>query len=99
MVWDGELRVYWGFSLKDRKGVVVLFEVHAVTCRNIRTTADYWRYIIEVKHPESFKHIAKPSELVMETLSKPKIVVREKLDSDVYLYYYTISVLESILSV
>jgi len=67
---------------------MLLFEIHAVTCRNIRTTTDYWRYIIEVKHPESFKSFGeKAAELVMETLSKPKVVVREKLDPSVYLYY------------
>ena len=66
----------------------VLFEIHAVTCRNIRTTRDYWRYIVEVKHPESFKKIAhKAAELVMETLKRPDIVVRAKLDPRVYLYY------------
>lgn len=66
----------------------VLFEIHAVTCRNIRTTRAYWRYIMEVKHPESFKQIAtKAAEMVMETLSKPEVVVREKLDPCVYLYY------------
>ena len=66
----------------------VLFNVHAVTCKNIRTTTDYWRYIIEVKHPESFRSIAeKAAEMAMETLSNPEVVVREKLDPSVYLYY------------
>jgi len=66
----------------------VLFEIHAITCRAIRTTSAYWRYIMEIKHPESFKQIApKAAELVMDTLSKPKVVVREKLDPCVYLYY------------
>ena len=68
----------------------VLFEIHAITCRTIRTTNAYWRYIMEVKHPESFKQIApKAAELVMDTLSKPKVVVREKLDPCVYLYVTT----------
>jgi hypothetical protein len=66
----------------------VLFNVHAVTCKNIRTTTDYWRYIIEVKHPESFRCIAeKAAEMAMETLSNPEVVVREKIDPSVYLYY------------
>ena len=80
---------------------MLLFEIHAVTCRNIRTTTDYWRYIIEVKHPESFKSFGeKAAELVMETLSKPKVVVREKLDPSVYLLFiYITDVLGSILFV
>jgi len=66
-----------------------LFEVHAVKCRNIRTTADYWSYIVEIKHPESFKCIGhqESARLAMETLSNPEIVVREKIDPSVYLYY------------
>jgi len=67
----------------------ILFEVHAVTCRNIRTTVSYWKYVIEVKHPESFKKIGfqKAAEVVMETLKNPDVVVREVLDPSVHLYY------------
>ena len=66
----------------------VLFKIHAVTCRTIRTTTDYWRYVIEVKHPESFKStVENAAEMAKETLSNSEVVVREKIDPSVYLYY------------
>ena len=67
----------------------VLFEVHAITCKNIRTTKSYWKYIVEVKHPESFKNIEhqKAIEMVKRTLEDPKIIIRERIDPSIYLYY------------
>ncbi|MGC9445275.1 MAG: DUF4258 domain-containing protein [Candidatus Methanospirareceae archaeon] len=66
-----------------------LFEVHAVTCVKIRTTESYWRYVMEVKHPESFKTISFETAVsqVKETLSEPEVVLRGKVDPSVYLYY------------
>ncbi len=67
----------------------VLFDEHSALCKSIRTTVGYWRYIVEVKHPESFKRIGleKSAELVRETLKNPDVVMREKIDPSVYLYY------------
>jgi len=68
----------------------VLFDEHSALCKNIRTTISYWKYIVEVKHPESFKRTGfeKSAELAREALKSPD-VVRERIDPFVYLYYIT----------
>jgi hypothetical protein len=68
---------------------VNLFDVHAVTCVRIRTTESYWRYVMEVKHPESFSGMSFETavSLVKEALSEPEVVLRGKVDPSVYLYY------------
>ena len=45
--------------------------------------------IVEVKHPESFKRIGleKSAKLAREALKNPDVVVRERIDPSVYLYY------------
>ncbi|HID26933.1 MAG TPA: DUF4258 domain-containing protein [Methanosarcinales archaeon] len=67
----------------------VLFEEHSILCKIIRTNASYWKYVVEVKHPESFKRIGFQNsvELTKETLRNPDMVVRERIDPSVYLYY------------
>jgi len=68
---------------------LILFEVHAVTCISVRTTESYWRYIIEVKHPESFKRIGieEAANQAKEALSTPEVVVKGRIDPSVHLYY------------
>jgi hypothetical protein len=58
-----------------------------ILCRKIRTTERYWKYIVEIKHPESFKRLGleKSAELVRKTIRKPDVIVREKLAQDVYI--------------
>lgn len=70
-----------------------LFEVHAVTCKTIRTTKIYWKYVIEVKHPESFRSVGaeRAAELAIETLRIPDIMIRDALDPSVYRYYKRIN--------
>ena len=67
----------------------ILFEEHSVLCKIVRTTKRYWNYIIEVKHPESFKKIGfeKSAEIVKDALRNPDIIVRERIDPKVYIYY------------
>ena len=71
---------------------MILFEVHAVTGINIRTTENYWRYIIEVKHPESFKRmgIEKAATHAKDALSKPVVVIKGRTDPAVHQYYKSI---------
>ena len=68
---------------------LILFVIHAVTCITIRTTESYWRYIVEVKHPESFKRIGieKAANQAKEALSKPEEVIKGRVDPSVHLYY------------
>lgn len=67
----------------------ILFEEHSVLCKIVRTTAGYWNYIVEVKHPESFNPIGfeKSIEFTKETLREPDVVIREQMDPGVCLYY------------
>jgi len=69
--------------------VEIFFKEHSILCRTIRTTRNYWKYIIEVKHPESFKKIGfeKSAEIAREVLRDPDVVIREKIDPNVYIYY------------
>ena len=68
---------------------MILFEVHAVTGITVRTTESYWRYIVEVKHPESFKRIGieEAANQAKEALSKPAVVIKGRIDPSVHLYY------------
>jgi len=70
-----------------------LFSEHSVLCRIIRITESYWKYIFEVKHPESFKNIGfeESIEFVRRALGKPDLVVRERIDPSIHLYYKTYS--------
>ena len=67
----------------------ILFNEHSALCKSIRTTVSYWKYIVEVKHPESFRRIGfeKSAELVRGVLRNPDVVVRERVDPSVNLYY------------
>ena len=67
----------------------ILFEVHSILCRIIRATKNYWKYIFEIKHPESFKKMGfeKSIRLVKDTLKDPDIIIRERIDPNVYIYY------------
>ena len=66
-----------------------MFEEHSVLCRKIRTSESYWKYIIEVKHPESFKNMGLNNALILvkQALKNPEIVIKERLDPSVFIYY------------
>lgn len=49
----------------------------------IRTTVEYWQYLVTKKHP-----IMKNKDaIVKETLNNPDEVRQSKIDKDVFLYY------------
>ena len=54
----------------------ILFEVHSITCVRVRTTERYWRYVVEIKHPESFSEVEEAEEKAKNTLQNPEIVVK-----------------------
>ena len=64
----------------------VYFEVETPLGVKIRTTKDYWKKIVTIKHPIIAKYEAK----VKESLKKPAEIRRSKQDSSVHLYYKNI---------
>lgn len=61
----------------------ILFEVKTPLNVIIKTSEEYWEYIIEIKHP-----VMKGKEkIVIETLENPDEIRRSKIDKDVFLYY------------
>jgi len=61
----------------------VYFEVETPFGVKIRTTENYWRKIITIKHPI----IAKYEKQVKESLKKPTEIRKSKQDPSVHLYY------------
>ena len=66
---------------------IILFEVHSIICVRVRTTERYWRYVVEIKHPESFSDVEEAEEKAKNTLQNPEIVVKERIEPSVHLYY------------
>lgn len=59
------------------------FKVKTPLNTEIRTTDEYWRYLITKKHP-----IMKGREdIVKETLQYPDEIRQSKIDKDIFLYY------------
>ncbi len=49
----------------------------------VRTTTNYWRYLIDIKHP-----IMKNKEAaVKNTLKNPDEIRQSKIDKEIFLYY------------
>ena len=65
----------------------IFFEVHSIICVRVRTTERYWRYVVETKHPESFSDVEEAVEKAKNTLQNPEIVVKERIEPSVHLYY------------
>jgi len=61
----------------------VYFEVNTPLGVKIRTTKDYWKKIISIKHPI----IAKYEKQVKESLKRPTKIRKSKQDPSVHLYY------------
>lgn len=59
------------------------FETTSKLGVRINVTKNYWRKIIEIKHPS----MAGKEKEVKVTLEKPNEVRRSKIDSEVHLYY------------
>lgn len=68
-------------KLKD-----VYFEIETPLGVKIRTTKEYWKKIITIKHPI----IAKYEKEVRESLKKPTEIRKSKQDPSVHLYYKNI---------
>lgn len=49
----------------------------------VRTTKEYWNYLIEVKHP----YMKDKQNEVVKTLSEPDMIRVSKIDNEVFLYY------------
>lgn len=64
----------------------VYFEVETPLGVKIRTTKDYWKKIITIKHPI----IAKYEKRVKESLTEPTEIRKSKQDPRVNLYYKNI---------
>lgn len=61
----------------------IYFEVITPLGVRVRTTKDYWNYIVDVKH----QTMRGKEEIVKETLRNPEEICRSKIDQSVYLYY------------
>ena len=61
----------------------VYFKVETPLGVKIRTTKDYWKKIITIKHPI----IARYEKQVKESLKKPTEIRKSNQDSSVHLYY------------
>jgi hypothetical protein len=61
----------------------ILFEVTTPIGFSVRTTIEYWQFIVTVKHPVMFDRLAD----VQDTLSNPDEIRLSKSDSQVYLFY------------
>lgn len=60
-----------------------LFEVTTPLDVEIRTTQDYWGYIVSVKHPSMEGKLKE----VRQVLDRPAQIRQSRKDDDVYLYY------------
>lgn len=61
----------------------ILFEVVTPLGNTIRTTKDYWEYLIEKEHP----YMINKEETVVNVLKDPDEIHKSSLDPSVYLYY------------
>lgn len=61
----------------------VHLEVLTVLGKKITITEHYWKYIVEVKHPQ----IEGKEKEVIETLKHPREIRKSRRDPNTYLYY------------
>jgi len=69
-----------GYNIIMRK---ILFEVETPLNIKIRITEEYWRYIIEIKHPV----MTGKEEIVKKILKEPDEIRKSKIDENVLLFY------------
>jgi len=62
-------------------------EVLTALGKRITITKDYWRYIVEVKHPQ----MEGKEKEVMETLKHPQEIRKSRRDPNTHLYYKKIN--------
>ena len=61
----------------------ILFEIITPLNVKVRTTKQYWDYIVNIKH----RPMKNKEDIVKETLSNPEEIYRSKIDHNIYLYY------------
>ncbi len=61
----------------------ILFEVATPLGFSVRTTDEYWQFIVTIKHPVMLNRLTD----VQTTLSDPDEIRLSKTDSQVYLFY------------
>jgi hypothetical protein len=61
----------------------ILFEVATPIGFSVRTTIEYWQFIVTIKHPIMLNRLAD----IQATLSNPDEIRLSKTDSQVYLFY------------
>ena len=61
----------------------IYFEVITPLNIKVRTTKEYWDYIVNIKH----RPMKNKEDIVKETLLNPGEIYRSKIDQNVYLYY------------
>ncbi len=61
----------------------ILFEIKTPLDVKVRTTKEYWNYLVNIKH----KVIEGKEETVKAVLSEPDTIRRSKIDESVFLYY------------
>ena len=63
--------------------MAILFEATTPLGCTIRTTEEYWQYLVEKKHPYMINRQA----IVINTLREPHEIRKSNIDPSVYLYY------------
>jgi len=76
--WYNVLRV-----MIQRSDDAPYFEVTSPLGRTIRTTEEYWRKVVDTKHPR----MRGRERDVRQAIEKPDEIRRSKADPNVYLYY------------
>ena len=61
----------------------ILFEIKTPLNVTVRTTKEYWEYVVNIKHRE----MNTKKETVKAALSEPDTIRKSKIDESVFLYY------------
>lgn len=61
----------------------IFFEIQTPLNVTVRTTREYWNYLITVKH----RVMKNREEMVIKVLSEPDSIRKSKIDENVFLYY------------
>lgn len=61
----------------------IYFEIKTPLNVKVRTTKEYWNYLVNIKHNE----MNNKEEIVKQVLSEPDTVRKSKIDGNVFLYY------------
>jgi hypothetical protein len=64
----------------------IVFEIKTPLNVSVRTTKDYWDYLVEIKHT----NMKGKENFVINTLANPDMIRKSKIDEQVFLYYKVI---------